>query len=67
MEKSTATSGTMIIHKKDLNNQKSISKEKQSLTYTELKLKLPKKVTWTEETIDNEHMNKRKSKSKINY
>jgi hypothetical protein len=32
----------------------------------ELKLKLPKKVSWTEDTIDNEHMNKKKSKSKKN-
>jgi len=32
---------------------------------TELKLKLQKKVTWTEDTIDNEHMNKKRSKSKI--
>lgn len=30
---------------------------------SELKLKLPKKVSWTEDTIDNEHMNKKKSKS----
>ncbi len=35
------------------------------LTYKQLKLKLPKKVTWTEDTIDNEHMNKKKSKSII--
>lgn len=34
---------------------------------TELTLKLPKKVTWTEDTIDNENMNKRKSKSKLSF
>ena len=33
----------------------------------DLKLKLSKKVTWTEDTIDNEHMNKKKSKSKFEY
>lgn len=32
-----------------------------------LKLKMPKKVTWTEDTIDNEHMGKKKSKSKLNF
>lgn len=34
---------------------------------SELKLKLPKKVSWTEDTIDNEHMNKKRSKSIIKH
>lgn len=37
----------------------------QSLQYKELKLKIEKKVTWTEDTVDNEHMNKKKSKSNL--
>jgi hypothetical protein len=35
----------------------------QKTILKELKLKMPKKVTFTEDTIDNEHMNKKKSKS----
>ena len=31
---------------------------------TNIQLKMPKKVHWTEDTIDNEHMKKKKSKSK---
>ena len=40
-------------------------KEEQKVTLMELKLKPIKKVTFTEDTVDNEHMNKRKSKSKF--
>ena len=40
-------------------------KQKESKSkITELTLKLPKRVSLTEDTIDNEHFNKRKSKSK---
>ena len=38
-------------------------KEESNLTNVKLTLQPPKKnVTWTEDTIDNEHLNKRKSK-----
>jgi hypothetical protein len=40
---------------------------KKNVEFKELKLKLQKKVSWTEDTIDNEHMNKKKSKSKKLY
>ena len=45
--------------------KKVIKKENQtpSMKIKELKLKIKKKVNWTEDTIDNEHMNKKKSKS----
>jgi hypothetical protein len=39
-----------------------LSNSKEKITVKDLKLKLEKKVTWTEDTIDNEHMNKKKSK-----
>ena len=42
-----------------------VSDEKEKVNIKDLKLKLPKNVTWTEDTVDNEHMNKKKSKSKI--
>lgn len=42
-----------------------LEKEIVKVTVKDLKLKLQKKVTWTEDTIDNEHMNKKKSKSKL--
>lgn len=42
-----------------------VKKEETSITIKELKVKPLKKVTFTEDTIDNEHMNKRKSKSKF--
>ena len=50
-----------------LKEDKSENKEKKEINKVEmkeLKLKLRKKVAWTEDTIDNEHMNKKKSKSK---
>jgi hypothetical protein len=40
-------------------------KQENKTQIKEIKLKLPKKVTWTEDTIDNENMNKKRSKSKI--
>jgi len=40
------------------------NKQDSETKVTELTLKLPKKVTWTEDTIDNENMNKKRSKSK---
>ena len=43
------------------NNQQTIHLTKKPNEITYLKLKLPKKVTWTEDTIDNEHMHKKKS------
>jgi hypothetical protein len=42
----------------------SVKDEKEKVVIKDLKLKLQKKVTWTEDTVDNEHMNKKKSKSK---
>lgn len=42
-----------------------VKDEQEKNNVKDLKLKLPKKVTWTEDTVDNEHMNKKKSKSKI--
>jgi hypothetical protein len=40
-----------------------VVKEETNIIIKELKVKPVKKVTFTEDTIDNEHMNKRKSKS----
>jgi len=42
-------------------------KQEPKTKVSEMTLKLPKKVRWTEDTIDNEHMNKKKSKSKIKF
>jgi hypothetical protein len=57
-------SGTGIVYK--IENKKIdniVNKQESQVEIKELKLKLHKKVTWTEDTIDNEHMNKKKSKS----
>jgi len=70
MESINRGSSTLIL---DSNQEKHKIQEENSkidstknVEYMELKLKLPKKVSWTEDTIDNEHMNKKKSKSKKN-
>jgi hypothetical protein len=42
-----------------------VVKEENNIIIKELKVKPVKKVTFTEDTIDNEHMNKRKSKSSL--
>lgn len=70
MESINRGSSTLIL---DSNQEKHKIQEKNSkidsmknVEFMELKLKLPKKVSWTEDTIDNEHMNKKKSKSKKN-
>jgi hypothetical protein len=68
MESMNRGSSTVMYHnneEKQKNEDPKIGSPK-SVEYKELKLKLQKKVTWTEDTIDNEHMNKKKSKSK-NY
>jgi hypothetical protein len=41
------------------------NKPTPKLSYKDLKIKPNKKVTWTEDTVNNEHMGKKKSKSKI--
>jgi hypothetical protein len=70
MESINRGSSTLIL---DSNQEKHKIQEENSkidstknVEYMELKLKLPKKVSWTKDTIDNEHMNKKKSKSKKN-
>jgi hypothetical protein len=62
MEYSSATM-TLICNDNEENKEKDINSFKEKASIKEIKLKLPKKVTWTEDTIDNEHMNLRKSKS----
>ena len=57
----TQGGGTVLI------SQKAKKKPKQQEEKViRMKLKAEKQVRWTEDTIDNEHMNKRKSKSKSN-
>ena len=60
--------GSTVIFEIAENKQEEENKNKEQsssqVEMKELKLKLPKKVTWKEDTIDNEHMNKKKSKSK---
>lgn len=63
IKKSKMNSSTTLI----FSNSAEVQRKPEIKTkVSELTLKLPKKVTWTEDTIDNEHMNKKKSKSKIN-
>jgi hypothetical protein len=45
-------------------NKIDVKKEDEKIVLKDLKLRLSKKVSWTEDTVDNEHMNKKKSKSK---
>ena len=62
----TKTGSTIIYELPETKQEENLKNEKSSsqLEIKELKLKLHKKVTWTEDTVDNEHMNKKKSKSK---
>ena len=60
------SSGTKVIQE-EAKQTKSVKKEQIDIILKELKMKPIKKVTFTEDTIDNEHMNKRKSKSKKFY
>jgi hypothetical protein len=50
-------------NEQDIQKDKCIINKENKVEVKELKLKPEKKVTWTEDTIDNEHMNKKKSKS----
>ena len=59
MESNVKTGKTMVISKE--NAVKSHIKVKNQPEKHYLALKLPKKVTWTEDTVDNEHMGKKKS------
>jgi len=53
------SSTTLIYSKpKELNTNQELKTQ-----VTELQLKLHKKVTWSEDTVDNENLNKKKSKS----
>ena len=56
---------TVIVSNKEIKKEKSPNKKDniQKITYKKLILKPEKRVTFTEDTIDNEHMNKKKSKS----
>jgi hypothetical protein len=64
MEKSSSST-TSVVYKVD---QKEVEKEKPkpNISFKEMKLKAKpnKSVTWTEDTVNNEFMNKKKSKSK---
>lgn len=60
------SSGTKVIQE-EAKQTKPVKKEQIDIILKELKMKPIKKVTFTEDTIDNEHMNKRKSKSKKFY
>lgn len=68
MESINRGSSTLILdsnqEKRKIQEENSKIDSPKNVEYMELKLKLPKKVSWTEDTIDNEHMNKKKSKSK---
>ncbi len=55
-------STTVLFSNPDEETKRKESKNK----ITELTLKLQKRVSWTEDTIDNEHMNKKRSKSNKN-
>ena len=57
------SSGTRTILCTD-NKEEEINSKKEKGGIRVIKLKLPRRVTWTEDTIDNEHMNQKKSKSK---
>jgi DNA-binding transcriptional regulator GbsR (MarR family) len=65
MEIKNKITPTYVIYENYVSEELNLNKEKEKITSTlkELKLKLPKKVTWRDDTIDNEHMNKKKSKS----
>jgi protein phosphatase 1 regulatory subunit 11 len=64
---SVSQQGTTVMYnykedKQQKEKEESGKDNTKNVEYKELKLKLPKKVNWTEDTIDNEHMNKKKSK-----
>jgi len=58
-------SQTMLETGMKIENKIDVKKEDEKIIIKDLKLRLSKKVTWTEDTVDNEHMNKKKSKSKL--
>jgi hypothetical protein len=53
---------TLLLDKQEFEEDKKEEKLKLELKELKLKLKEEKKVTWDEKVIDNEHMNKKKSK-----
>ena len=57
-------SQTMLETETKKENKIDVKKEDEKIVLKDLKLRLSKKVSWTEDTVDNEHMNKKKSKSK---
>ena len=66
MENINRQSSTYLITKEETKEQV-IEKKASSTSSVSFKtLKLRKQVTWSEDTIDNEFMNRKKSKSNIN-
>lgn len=57
------SSNTQVVLNDEDKQAKASKKEHIAIIMKDLKLKPIKKVTFTEDTVDNEHMNKRKSKS----
>jgi len=61
MKKKGVSTVLVYVDKYEIDNEEKI----EAPILKDLKLKMPKKVTWTEDTVDNEHMKKKKSKSNI--
>jgi hypothetical protein len=63
MERHSSTTCTLNTVEKEQIKQD--NKPQAKISFKDLKIKPNKKVTWTEDTVDNEHMGKKKSKSRI--
>jgi hypothetical protein len=68
MERHSSNTCTELTVEESTEMKPSETKTQSNISYKGLKIKTTKKVKWTEDTIDNEHMGKKKSKSiyKIN-
>lgn len=62
------SSKTLVITEKKMKEEPEVKEEKQeNIVFRKLTPKPVKKVKWTEDTIDNEFLNKKKSKSILKY
>lgn len=65
MNSLNSTTITILKNNEDKETPTETNKEKDTkICFQQMKLKPIKKVKWTEDTIDNEHLGKKKSKSK---
>jgi hypothetical protein len=66
MERHSSTACTVMLENKK-EDEEAIKEQTAKVTFKQLKPKLNKKVSWTEDTVNNENMGKKKSKSNIFY